>query len=42
MAGAGAGMVGIAAARVKSWARLRRQQFDSVVDRLIAAMERSK
>jgi hypothetical protein len=42
MAGAGAGMLGIAAARVKSWAQLRRQQFDGVVERLLAAIERSK
>jgi hypothetical protein len=42
MAAAGGGIFAVTAARVKSWAQLRRQQFDSVADRLLAALERSR
>jgi len=39
---AGLGILGATAARVKAWAQLRRQQIDSVTDRLLSGIERSK
>jgi hypothetical protein len=42
MAAAGVGIFTATAIRVKAWAQLRRQQIDSVIDRLLSAIERSK
>lgn len=42
MGAAGVGIFGATALKVKSWAQLRRQQIDSVIDRLLSSIERAK